>query len=88
MSGELRCMAVQGTVGLGALYCGYRTTTVDANGRPCCKRHMGKQVGIEWFGDRRNYPHGTGQERHRPWKFKHGEFRRPSPTPTRPKETP
>lgn len=67
---EVRCMAVQGTAMTGPAYCGYRTTDVDQNGRPCCKRHLDKQLGIEWFGDRRNYPHGTGQRPH--WEFLHG----------------
>ena len=68
-----RCMAVQGTAMSGPMYCGYRTTEVDKNGRPCCKRHLDKQLGIEWRGVNGDYPYGSGTYRH--WTFKHGEFR-------------
>lgn len=66
-----RCMAVVGAVWTGPQYCGFRTTSYDRNGRPCCKRHLDQQLGIEWFGERGNYPHGVGGS----WQWRHGEFR-------------
>jgi hypothetical protein len=53
-------MAPMGTVWTGPLYCGYKAKTTDANGRPVCGIHKNGTVGIEWFGDRRRYPYGTG----------------------------
>lgn len=66
-----RCCAVVGDVWSGPMFCGFRAAATDANGRPCCKRHLGKYEGTEWFGDRRRYPEGTGGN----WKWRHGEFR-------------
>ena len=55
---KMRCMAVQGNVYTGPLYCGYNATERDANGRPCCKRHLGEQLDIDWRGDGAKYPNG------------------------------
>ena len=40
----------------------------DVNGRPCCKRHLGKQDTVAWRGDAGEYPHGTGGC----WSWAHG----------------
>ena len=64
-----RCFAVVGTVHSGPQYCGYRAKATDANGRPCCLRHLHKQEGIAWYGERYRYPEGTGGA----WKFRHGD---------------
>lgn len=63
-----RCYGVTGTVWTGPRFCGYRAKAVDANGRPCCGHHLGKQEGIAWYGDRYRYPEGTGGS----WRFTHG----------------
>lgn len=55
----MRCMAVTGSVYTGPLYCGNKTTMRDDNGRPCCRRHINKQLFIEWRGDAASYPHGS-----------------------------
>ena len=76
MSDE-RCMAVMGNVHTGALYCGNRAKGHDANGRPCCGIHLGKQHGIEWWGDRRAYPHGTAGR----WQWNLLSLRKAAPAP-------
>ena len=65
-----RCHAVTGTVWRGPEYCGYKSKGTDRNGRPCCGIHLDKQLGIEWFGNRRNYPAGTADTDQ--WHFRHG----------------
>jgi hypothetical protein len=67
-SGEVRCMAVCGTVWTGPQFCGFTAKATDANGRPCCLRHLHKQEGIAWYGDRYRYPEGTAGI----WRFRHG----------------
>ena len=66
-----RCMALAGDVWSGPQYCGYRAVGPDANGRLCCKRHLDKQLGCEWLGDRARYPAGPGGN----WKWRHGKIR-------------
>lgn len=65
----MRCHAVTGTAWEGPQYCGHKAAGEDANGRPCCKRHMGRQLGIEWRGERGRYPYGTDGK----WQWRHGE---------------
>jgi len=64
-----RCHAVTGTAWTGPMYCGFPAKTYDVNGRPLCGVHRRGNPGIEWLGDRANYPHGTGGS----WRFKFGE---------------
>ncbi len=71
MNVAVRCMAVTGTVWTGPQYCGYKGVDIDDNGRPCCKRHLGDQHGVEWLGDRGRYPHGVGGR----WVWRHGPVR-------------
>lgn len=68
-----RCFAVTGTATSGPSFCGYPSKGVDVNGRPCCGRHLGRQVGVAWYGDRYRYPEGTGGR----WRFTHGAPRTP-----------
>lgn len=70
-----RCLAVVGTVYVGNRFCGYRAKGRDANGRPCCGIHLGKQHGILWYGNRYWYPEGTASKGAE-WTFAHGEARR------------
>lgn len=65
-----RCMAVVGSVHTGPLYCGHRAKD-EAYGRPVCGVHRAGQPGIEWFGDRGRYPHGTAGN----WQFYRGTKR-------------
>ena len=69
-----RCLAVTGTAMSGPHFCGNPSKGRDANGRPTCGVHGDKQVGTEWFGDRRHYPYGTGDQGAQ-WEFDHGVSR-------------
>lgn len=71
-----RCLAVAGTVWAGPQFCGYKAKGRDANRRPCCGIHLGKQHGILWFGSRYRYPEGTDDTGREQWKFRHGAPRR------------
>lgn len=65
---EGRCLAVVGTAFSGPMYCGFQAKAADANGRPCCGRHLGRMLGIDWFGKRGRYPFGTDGT----WRFWNG----------------
>lgn len=71
MTAIMRCYGITGTAGFGPAYCGYKAKGLDANNRPCCGIHLGKQEGIAWYGDRYRYPEGTGGA----WRFHRGEPR-------------